>query len=533
LFLAIVALVLALVCANVAGVFLSRLHTRHHELQIRTALGCSAARLTRYCAAEGVLCAVFGGLFGVASTPPILKLSRLLPRFSVPFWTPIVVDYRALACAVALVILTAGLVGVAPAIAIRRHLARMPWREVSVTLPANRRLFVQRLLLIACQMQITIVLLTAAGLLSKTFVDAETRDLGMAKRSVLIVRLATVNATRRLTVGEQEDLCARFLHRLREIPGIVSAAARLSGPLAEGIRREGSPRFLTASLPVAPDLVTAAFFRTWSIPIVEGRAFTDHDSSTETRVTILDKETAERLFPDGHPVGQRVSLGDSASGGVPLTVVGVVGSMKGSVFANESASFYPTLYLPLAQGRPAASQLTFIIRTRGSTSAVEPFVRAAVHEVAPDFPVVSLASFASELGARTAGARLNAAVVGALAIVALIIASLGVFASVSHLVASRTREAGVRLALGAPGAHVLWTMMRPSAIATGVGVAGGIVGALAATRLIRGFLYGESPSDPTAFMFAILALTSAALLAAYIPARRLLRIDPSSALRST
>lgn len=532
LLLAIVALVLLLTCANVAGVFLARLHIRSHDLQVRNALGCSPIRLTRHCAAEGVLCTVFAALIGVAGAVPILTLSTLLPRFSVPFWTPIVVDRRTLLCAFALVVITATVVGVVPAVAIRHHLARAAWRDVNTTVAGGRRIFVQRLVLIGIQIQIAVVLLSAAGLLGKTVLEAQTRDLGRARHSVITLDLATVNSSQRLTSAEQRDMCERLLRRLEETPGVSSAAADLTGTFAAGIRRDGSPELLSVGLPVAPDLVTPAFFRAWQIPLVEGRVFTAHDATAHLPVTILDKETAARLFPQGHAVGQHISLGDSATSGASLTVIGVVGTIQRSLFPNEATPFYPALYLQLGQDTSTSPVATFVIHTRGSSSVVEPFVRVAVHDVAPAFPIVRLVSFAREIDARTSGARLNAVVVGALAIFALVIASLGVFALVSQLVASRLREAGVRLALGAPAAHVLWVMMRPPLVATAVGVLGGSVGALAATRLIRGFLYGDNPADPAAFLLAIVALTSAALLAAYVAARRALRVEPSAALRS-
>lgn len=533
LLLSVVAVVLALIWANTLGTFLARLYAQLGQLQTRRALGCSSARLVQYCAAEGILCTVSGGIIGVLCAVPLLSLGSRLPPFSLPFWTSFTLDWRVLSVSAAAVVVTAAIVGIAPGVAVVRQLARTSWRYSSGPVPSSRRMFSQQLVLVALQIQIALVLLTAAGLLAKTYADAQTRDLGMARHSILMLRLSATNATTRMMPEEQEALCSTLIRRLKQIPGVSSAAARLSGRPVYDVRPSGSAPMESAPLPISPDLITSAFFRTWSIPVLDGRAFTDDDSAGDTRVAILDKETAMRFFPDGRAIGQRIALGDSVRGVENAMVVGVVGTTQRSVFAHTSTPFYPTIYLPLAQASPTGSQLTFIIHTRGPASGQEPLVRAAAHEVAPSFPVVSLGSFERELDSRTADARLNAVLVASLAITALVLASLGVCALVARVVAGRLREAGIRIALGATRGHVRLTMMAPALSAACAGAAFGVVSAMAISRLMRAFLYGQSPFDPWVFGLAIMVLGSAATIAAYVPARRATRVEPSAALRST
>jgi putative ABC transport system permease protein len=532
LFLGTVAVVLLIVCANLAGLFLARFHTQRQGMLIRAALGAQTWDLVRQFSLEGLLCAVTGAALGVALAAWGLALTRFLPPRGIPYWTHFTVDGRVLVLAACLSVLSAAIIGVAPALAVSPRGTDLSLRAMSAALGSGRGVGRHRSILIALEMQLALVLLTGAGLLGNAFLRTATRDLGIARRSVLGGWLAPRRGGQeQMSPAEQRTLAERLLERLQVLPGAVYASIHASDLSFPGLTREGDTHMIPTTPPLRAEAVTPDYFRADGIALIQGRTFSSTDATDAPAVVVIDDETAQHLFPEGHVLGRRIKLGDPASASPWMVIVGIVAATR-DLFRNQPHRFSPGLYRPFAQSSPPVAGLGFTIRTRGPAEAMIPSVRAALGEVAPNVPLLVLMSRERQLDEFLTPLRWNAAVLGSFAVISLIIAALGVSGVVAQLVAKRSAEAGLRMALGAPPRRVLWLMMRSTILAALVGITGGIVGSLALTRVVRAFLYGESSTDPRVFAGATLVLAATAAAAAYFPARRATRADPAIALRN-
>ncbi|HEY9514190.1 MAG TPA: ADOP family duplicated permease [Gemmatimonadaceae bacterium] len=526
-----VAFVLLSVCANLAGLFVVRFHGKRHDLIVRAALGATRWKQVRQLCLEALICAAGGGALGLAISIWLGQVTKLFPASSIPYWTNFSLDPRVLGFAAGLVALTAVLVGAAPVIAVRSLRTASSLRDINSTLVGVRDSGRHRLALIALEVQIALVLLSGASLFAKAFVESAGRDIGRAKQSVFIASISTRGAGLP-SVSEQQRLAERILYRLHGIPGVVGVAANTSGPSFPGLSRTGDRDMTPVSPPLSAELITPEYFDTWRIPLVAGRAFNDNDAINTPAVAILDEQSAKQLFPAGHILGQQIRFGSPSSGSEWMTIVGVVGTTARGVFPDTSSLFYPTIYQPLAQNTRPAYGVSFVVRTSSDARGTLPAIRAAIHDVAPNTPIVALTSIAAAISKELGPLRLNFVVLSVFAIISLTIAAVGVFGVVSQVVERRSPEIGLRIALGAQAGNVLWFVMRSTLIATVLGVLGGLAGSFALTGLARRFLYGGSAMDPRILLGASAALLLTSLAAAYFPARRAMRIDPSTALRN-
>lgn len=530
LFLGAVTLVLLLVCANLAGLFLARFHLRERETLVRTALGANRWQLARPFALEAFICVAVGTAGGILIARAGTSFARFLPVMGIPYWTPIAIDTRVLMFAVGLSALSVLLIGFVPAVVASTHTADLSLKDMSAELATSRRGGRYRSLLVAAEIQLALVVLTSAGMLGKAFVNAATRDIGRAKRSVLLISLAG-RASRPLTPTEETSLADRLVERLGDLRGIAVVGASASGPQYPGFTREGDTQIFPVSPSLSAQLVTPDYFRACGMAVLAGRTFGRIDDASAPPVAVLDDETARRLFPNVRAIGRRIKFGDPTSASDWMTVIGVVASTHG-LLPERSHPFYPQLYVPLAQATPSAFGISVAVSTRGPTALAVPSVRAAIQDVAATVPVVRLASVEQLIDQELAPLRLTTAVLGYFALLSLVIAALGVYGVVTQLVAKRAAEAGLRMALGAQRSSVLWLMVRPIVAFGSLGIAAGLGTSFAAARVIRAFLYGESATDLRVFAFATLILAGTAAVAAYVPARRATQVDPSVALRN-
>jgi putative ABC transport system permease protein len=431
--------------------------------------------------------------------------------------------------AAGLCVICAMFTGLVPAIVVSSRTSDLSLKDMNADLATGRRVGRHRPVLIAVEVQLALVLLTGSGLFGKAFLNAATRDIGRAKASVVLASFAG-RGTRPLTPAEERSLAERVVERLRALPRTTTAAVKASGPPYAGLTREGDSRITAVSPALVAGLVTSDYFQAAGIPVAAGRTFNTLDGPSAPPVVVLDDETARWLFPNERAIGRRIKLGDATSASDWMTIVGIVATTRGSLL--DPPRFYPQLYLPLAQSAPSASGITAVISTRGPTEAMVASVRGALEEVAPNVPLVRLASIEQLIERELAPLRLTAFVLGSFAVISLGIAALGVYGVVTQLVMKRSPEAGLRMALGAQRASVLWLMMRSTIALTSVGIAGGLVTSLALTRVVRAFLYGESVTDYRVFLSATLALLATAVAAAFVPARRATRVDPAVALRN-
>jgi hypothetical protein len=314
------------------------------------------------------------------------------------------------------------------------------------------------------------------------------------------------------------------------VVGASLSGTPLDEPEYTGLLVEGKPKLVPIGIaPPSIEGVSPEEFIVQGIPVLHGRAFTAADGPDDPAVAILSAPTARRLFPEGNAVGRRVRFVSSSDASAWMTIVGIVGATRLSALAPVEA-YHPATYRPLTQA--PTSMLAFALRTRGSSTALMPAVRRAVHEVAPGVPLAALTSIEDRLGSELAPLRANTIVLGALALFALAIAALGLYGIVAHLVTERRREISIRIALGASAAAVIRLAMRSVLAMVGWGLLAGLVASYASTRILRSLLYGSSTSDPRVFVVAALVLVTTATAAAFLPARRAARVDPMLALRT-
>jgi len=522
---AVVGLVLLIACANVAGLQLSRAVSRRHEIALRMALGAGRARLVRQLLVENLLLAFAGAAGGVALAG--LGAPLVAARFPLPGGVTPDIDGRVLAFTLALGFAAGLVAGMAPAgVASRFDIGRV-LKDESAPAGGTRRRSVLRSGLVAAQMAISLVLLVGAVLFVRTLENARTTDPGFSVDGLVNL---TVNAgVLRYDEARNGQLYAELLARLGGLPGVTAASAGRIVPLS-GSARLGEARPEDAGRATdAPGLrlflntVAPDYFRTLEIPLMRGRDFGPDDRPGTTPVAIVNETAAAMLWPGADPIGRRVILPT----GVTQEIVGVV---KDSRYVSIREQPLAVAYVPLAQN--PESSLTFHLRAAGDPGALAAAARAAVGALDPSLPVVDVRTMVDAAGDALMRERVLATGLSLFGALALLIAGVGLFGVTAHAVGQRTREIGVRVALGANPRQVLGLVMRQGLRVTMIGAGIGLVATLALGRLVASLLFGLTPSDPASLATALVALGGAALVASWLPARRATRVDPVRTLRT-
>jgi predicted permease len=520
-----VALVLAIACANVANLLLVRGAARRREHAVRASLGASGRRLARALLVESVLLGVLGGTAGLVLAYWSTGLMRALPVLRFPGTVDLTPDGAVLSFTLAVSLVTGVLFGVVPALhGSRADLASELKVGAPTEHPRGARL---RNTMVVAQVAVSLVLLVVAGLFVRTLQNAYAIDPGIATRDVLVARLDLGLQGYDTTRGQQfEDL---LLRRLQALPGVQSAALALNLPFAGGFDTRVAARgealdSVNRGHRTDRNSVTPDYFRTLGIPIVRGRGFSAADAATGPLVAVVNQALAEQLWPGQDPIGRHFVR---TWGGAPLEVVGVARDVKyRSVFEERRLTFYQ----PLAQDYQDA--IVVHLRAAGDARVLARPLEVAVRELDRDLPVYRIQTLderrAGSLGQQRSGATL----LSVFGLLALLLATIGLYASLRYAVAQRTREIGVRLALGAQGRDVLQRVLAQGVTLALIGLGLGLLGAMAVTRLVRTQLYGVTPTDPTSFVAVSGLLVIVAALASYFPARRATRIDPMVALRT-
>ena len=529
--------VLLIACANVANLMLSRAAVREREVGVRLALGASRTRLVRQLLTESVLLAVVGGALGVALAWGGLRLLTGLAPADVPRLDQVRIDAPVLVVSLAVAVATGLLFGLVPALqASRPNLAESLRDAGGRGATGGQRGNQMRRALAAAQVALVVVLLTGAGLLIRSFLELQRVDLGFRPDNLLTMRVALPGA--KYPPPSRVRFYTGLLDQMRAAPGVQSVGAISSiflsnTPNSTNFTIEGRPRTPDIDNTEVPlDAVTPDYFRTMGIALVRGRTFTADDGRDSTPpVVIINEAMAKRFWPNEDPIGKRFRYGggdvDPANQPPWLTIVGVVGNMRRTGL--DTPVRFET-FLPLPQ-RPY-SQMTFVVRTTGEPLAAAPAVRAAVRTADPTLPVFEIKSMDQLLSDRVAQRRFSMTLLGTFAGLALVLGLVGVYGVTSYLVAQRTREVGLRLALGAQPGTVVRMVVRQGMIVAAVGVGAGLVASLALTRLMAGLLYEVSPTDVATLGVVTATLAGATMLANYIPARRAARVDPLVALRN-
>ena len=529
-----VAFVLLIACANVANLQLARVAARSRELAVRVALGASPSRLARQLLTESLLLAIVGGAIGlllaVWGVPALLALNpRGLPDPSATRPDLVVLAFTLLVAVVAGV-----LFGLMPALHTGRSDVHESLKEGGRGAVGERRSLALRRALVVTTVALALTLVAGAGLLVRSLSRLVAVDPGFQPDHLLAFSVS-LPAARYANDTTRSAVLERLNAALAAVPGVVSAGGTSALPFGGGW---GTASFNVEGYQPPPNAptpwgdmraITGSFLPTIRAPLLAGRQFSEVDRLGSARVCIVDAGLARRYWPAADPIGKRITFNDLASSNITwITVVGVVGHVLHTGFDDDASRVQ--VYFPVAQ--IAAPFFSFVVRTTGNPMAALGAVRAAVASVDPDLPLAGVNTMETLIAQRTGPRTFSVVLLGAFAALAMVLAMIGLYGVMSFVVTQRSRELGVRVALGAATRDVLGLVMREGARLAATGVAIGLVAALLLTRVMRSLLFGVSVTDPATFIVAPLLLIAVALLASYLPARRATRVDPIEALRA-
>jgi putative ABC transport system permease protein len=535
LLLVAVGFVLLIACVNVSNLLLARAARREKETAIRAALGASRGRVMRQMLTESLLLSLLGGAVGVLAAIWGLDLVVSLLPANTPRLSAIRVDATVLGFSLLLSLGTGLLFGLAPALTAARpdlnELLKAGGKSSSM---GGGGANLKRMLngLVVAEIALACVLLIGAGLAANSFVRVQQVEPGFNTERVLTIRLQ-VPENRYATMSELNGFYGRALERLAATPGIEAVALANNLPLnrANAIRRltiEGR----NDSLPADFAVVSADYFRVLQLPLRRGRVFTAADTAASAGVAVIDETMASKYFPNEEPVGKRLRLGEPTNPW--FEIVGVVADSKSS---GLEATSYPGLYIPYQQRQATLVEslvgrsINLFVRTAADPSQSIPALRHAMREIEPDQAVTDIQPLAQVLSDSIAPQRFRTLLLSLFALVAVLLASLGIYGVMNYTVSQRTREFGIRVALGAETRDVLRLVLRQGLTLALLGVVLGLAASFGLTRLMQSFLFGVSAIDPLTFLSVSLFLTGVALLACWFPARRATKVDPMIALR--
>ncbi len=525
-----VGFVLLIACVNLASLLLARAAGRERELAIRLALGAGRWRIVRQLLTESLLLGLLGGAFGL-----LLAWwgSDLLVKFApdqIPRLNETHADWRVLGFTLLLSLATAVAIGLIPALQSSKPDLNSSLKESSRA-AGGARGHRARSALVVAELALALVLLAGAGLLIKSFLLLQQVEPGFNTSNVLTFEV-NVGGQRYNTPEKRAGAYQNFTQAIKAVPGVQTAAAVSALPLDGGGFYLGRVFLLegAAEPPAGPDtrgswnVVTPDYFNAMDIGLLKGRLFTDHDDAQTTPVIIVSETFARRMFPNEDPLGKRIrSWRDENK---LREIVGVVRDVKYGGLDDDPSSL---VYIPHRQD--SWGSLTMIVRTAGDPAAMTSSVRQAFRAVDKEAPISNVQTMQKVWTDSTARQRFGAWLLAAFASLALCLAGVGIYGVMSHAVAQRTQEIGVRMALGARGADVLKLILRRGMALTLPGIALGLLAALALTRLMKSLLFGVSATDPLTFVVVAALLTAVALVACWIPARRATKVDPMIALR--
>jgi putative ABC transport system permease protein len=515
--------VLAIASVNVAGMLTARGAARRREVAIRTALGASRRRVVRQLLTEAVVLFVLGGALGVTLGSMLLRLFVTVAPPTLSWLEDVSLDGPMLALALGTAALTGMLAGVLPS-----------WKSAGADVVevvasgvkgAGRGGLSQRFrrTLIASQIAIATIVVSAASLSLASLVHAQRLDLGFDPGHVLTARVQ-LPPTKYPDAAACQRFFERVLERARALPGVTAAAAGsvvLGRASSSSFTIEGRPE--TIQQPLSFDIITPDFFQVLQIPLLRGRFFSDRDRADGELVAIINETTARTHWPNEDPLGRRFRFGDS---GRWRTIVGVVGDTRR---AGIELPVRTESYHPYTTQEPRS--MTLAVRTAGDPAAIAPALRAVVRDVDPDQPLARVASLDELTDAQTAARRFNTWLLGAFAASAISLTAIGLYSSLAYVVALRRHEMAVRLAIGGTPGHVVGLIVRHVSWVVAMGLSFGLAGALTAARSMRSLLFGIEPWDPLSQGMTIALLCTVAVAAAWIPARRAMRVDPATVLR--
>jgi putative ABC transport system permease protein len=533
LLLGAVGFVLLITCANVANLLLARAAARQQEIAVRLALGAGRGRLARQLLTESVLLALAGGVAGLLLAVWGVQLLLRFAPDNLPRLGEVGLDGRVLAFTALASLVTGVIFGLAPALQSARADVNDALRESGRTGAGARQQRLRNTFVIA-EIALALVLLVGAGLTLKSFWRLQAVEPGFNPDGVLTMRMLLPFTTHR-GIPERATFFRQVLERLRAMPGVASAGAVSRIPMARGNNSGTMTGENSVVGPNDPQVevemrwASPQYFQTMGIALLGGRDLNDADAEGTLPVAVVDESFARRFYPNEDPVGKRIKRGGPNSARPWKTIVGVVRQVRNQ---RLDATSLPQAYFPVLQEADEMFNLSFAVRSSGGEpQALGPSVRAAVLAVDRNQPIFDVKPLRQIVGDSIALKRLALMLLVVFAVVAVLLAASGIYGVMAYAVTQRTREIGIRMALGAQTRDVLRLVVWQGLKLTGIGVALGWAAALGLTRLMEKLLYGVSATDPLTFLATPLLLAFVAVLAALVPARRATKVDPLAALR--
>jgi predicted permease len=532
LMLGAVGIVLLIACSNVANLMLTRSLGRRREFTLRAALGAERARLIRQLLTESLLTAAAAGVMGILIAKGGILFVKAFGPTNIPRLREVTLDLPVFAFAFGISIFTGILFGLAPAIGATRENLVDSLKEAgqrsggSPTSPGLRNM------LLVSQVALALVLVISAGLLTRTFFLMLGADGGFNAEKVLTFQLPLPA----LQYADQNQIVTLYrgaLERLRSIPGVQSAGIGETVPMAgEGestvIRMPDHPAASQKETPFANyTIISPGYFSSVGTPLLRGRDFLETDTAESMPVAIVNAAMEKKYWPGQGAIGKQVGPGSTR---FPLlTIVGVVPDVK-HISIREEAT--PEMYVLYTQKPwPSMLNMRVALRTKGDPASMTESVRQAIHSLDPNLPLAKVATLTTLVDDSVSQPRFSMFLLGSFGVLAVLLASIGMYGVISYSVMQRTQEIGIRMALGAERRNVFGMVLGQGARLAGLGIVIGLAAALGVTRTMASFLYGVQPTDPLTFAAVSLLLVGIALLACYLPARRATRVDPMVALR--
>ena len=523
-----VGFMLLIACANIANLLLARAASRHKEIAIRTALGASRMRVLRLLLAESLMLSLTGGALGLLLAIWGTEALMALAPDNIPRLNEVGVDARVFGFTLAVSLVTGIVFGLIPGLQAAKPNLNEDLKEGtkgSMGSSAGKR---TRSVLVAVEVALSLVLLVGAGLTIKSFLKLQQTNLGFNPDKVLAVSLS-LSDFRYPEERQQAAFSQQALDRIRSLTGVQSAAATTSLPLTlsmngSDFRIEGHPEPEAGKeMIISTSSVSPGYFHTLGVPLLKGRDFTERDNSDAPETAIINNDLARIYFANEDPVGKRITFSDGESW---ISIVGVTGDIK-QLGLDSNAK--PEVYFPFLQV-PSPS-MSFVVRTATEPLSLAGAVKNQIQTIDRDLPVNESKSMQELLIDSNSGRRFNMLLLTVFAVVALVLAVVGIYGVMSYTVTQRTHEIGIRVAIGAQARDVFRMVVGQGMLLAMIGIAFGLVGAFALTRLMTTMLFGVEPTDPATFITIAVLLTTVALVACYIPGRRATKVDPLVALR--
>jgi putative ABC transport system permease protein len=530
-----VGVVLLIACANVVNLLLARAEARRREVAVRTALGATRGDILRQLLTESVVLSVLGGLAALLVARAAMQVLTTLRPAGLPRVEDAGIDATAMAFTGGLAVVTGVLFGLVPALQLARQGIHASLNEGGRGAPSHVRLAVRRGLVIL-QLSFSVVLVVGAGLLVRSLIELYRIDLGFNPRGVLTAQLQ-LPSTDYPTAQGVVDFYRQLTERLDSLTGVSAAGAARILPLARtigdwSITIEGRP-YVRAENPNGDfQAVTPGYFRTMGTTLIRGRFLTAADREDAPPVVIINDTMAARYWPGEDAMGKRFRMGGSGSTLPFMTIVGIVRTSRHNAVVEEPRAemYLPHAQLPISVGAPGRA-LAVVVKTDADPLALASALRETVRSLDPNLPLAEIQTMEQVTARALAGPRFAAVLLGLFAALALTLAAVGTYATISLLVSQRAYEIGIRMALGAERRTILRWILGEGLTLAGLGVAIGVVGAVFLTRILGTLLYGVGTRDPLTFLLVPALLATVAIVASLNPARRAASVDPVRTLR--